>query len=81
MKKILGVPNWVQNVGFCHFLQVASLIFLDVVQDCSLGQCLTSSRAETVKEEMTQTEAKMIFSVLMLSSIHSDLLVLCDFIK
>ena len=52
MKKILGAPNWVRNLSFCHFLQVASLVFLDVVQDCSLRQCRTSSRAETLKEEM-----------------------------
>ena len=33
--------------NFCfHFLKVASLVFLDIAQDCSLGQCLTSSRAE-----------------------------------
>ena len=31
---------------FCHFLKFASLVFLDIAQDCSLGQCLTSSRAE-----------------------------------
>ena len=26
-------------------------IFLDIAQDCSLGQCLTSSRAETSKKK------------------------------
>ena len=28
----------------------ASLVFLDIAQDCSLGQCLTSGRAETSKK-------------------------------
>ena len=47
MKKVFGVPNWVRNYGFCHFLKVASLVFFDIAQDCSLVQCLPSSRAET----------------------------------
>ena len=32
---------------FCHFFKFGSLDFLDTAQDCSLGQCLTSNRAET----------------------------------
>ena len=47
IKKVSGAPNWVRNDGFCHFLKVASLFFLDIAQDCSLGPCATSSRAET----------------------------------
>ena len=47
MKKNLEAPNWVQDEGFWHFLKVASLVFLDIAQDCSLGQCLTSRGAET----------------------------------
>ena len=50
MKKNSGPLNWVQNQSFCHFLKVASLVFLDIAQDCILGQCLTSSRAETLKK-------------------------------
>ena len=50
MKKNWGAPNWVQNQGFCYFLKVASLVFLDIAQNCILGQCLTSSRAETSKK-------------------------------
>ena len=46
-EKSFGAPRWVRNLGFCHFLKVASLVFLDIAKDCSLGQCLTSSRAET----------------------------------
>lgn len=38
MKKILGAPNWVRNYGFCHFLEVATLYFPYIGQDCSLGQ-------------------------------------------
>ena len=81
MKKISGTPNWVRNCGFCHFLKVASLVFLDIAQDCSLGQCLTSSRAETSKKKVkkkfiTQIGAEMIFSILMSSSVYSNLLVL-----
>ena len=49
MKKIPGVPNWVRNQGFCHFLKVASLYFLDIAADCSLEQFLTYSRVETSK--------------------------------
>ena len=51
-KKKIGDPNlglmgqnWTQN--FCYFLKVASLVFLDIARDCSLEQCVTSSRAET----------------------------------
>ena len=46
-KKNLGAKNWVRNYVFRHFLKLASLVFLDIAQDCSLGQCLTSTRAET----------------------------------
>ena len=45
-------PNWVRNQDFCYFLKVASLVFLDVAQDCSYGQCLTSNRAETSKKNI-----------------------------
>ena len=45
-------------------------IFLDIAQDCSLGQCLTSSRAETSKKKKKKKSgAKMIFSILMSFSI------------
>ena len=42
--------NWAQIEGFCHFLKCASLVCLDIAQDCSLLQCLTSSRAEISKK-------------------------------
>ena len=36
---------------FFHFLKFASLVFVNIAQDCSLGQCLTSSKAETSKKK------------------------------
>ena len=48
-KKKKLFQNWVGNQGFCHFLKFVSLVFLDIAQDCSLGQYLTSSRSETSK--------------------------------
>ena len=36
------------KLGFSPFFQV-NIIFLDIAQDCSLGQCLTSRSAETSK--------------------------------
>ena len=51
MKKFWGVQNCAQSQGFHHFLKFASLVFLDIAQDCSLGQCLKSSRAETLKNK------------------------------
>ena len=42
MKKIFWASNWVRR-SFCHFFKVASLVSLDIVQDCSLGQCRTSN--------------------------------------
>ena len=36
MKKNWGTPNWVQNWDFSHFLEVASLVFLDIAQDSGL---------------------------------------------
>ena len=68
MKKNWGAPNWVQNQGFCYFLKVASLVFLDIAQNCILGQCLTSSRAETSKKIVAEIGTEMIFSILMLSN-------------
>ena len=61
-------PQIGSEISFCHFLKVVSLVFLDILQDCSLGQCLTSSRAETSKKPkklVAQIGAKMIFSILM----------------
>ena len=49
-KKFFGVQIWFQNQSFRHFLKFASLVFFDIAQDCRLGQCLTSSRAETSKK-------------------------------
>ena len=63
--------------GFCHFLKVPSLVFPNIAQDYSLGQCLTASRAETSKKSfLAKIRAEMIFSILMLSSVHSNLFVL-----
>ena len=73
LEKNLGPPKLGLKLGqgFWHFLKVPSLVFPDIAQDCSLGQCLTASRA-------------VIFSILMLLSVHSKLLVyivFCNFIK
>ena len=51
-EKNSGTPIWVRNESFCHFVKVASLVFNDISQDCSLGQCLTSSRAKTSKKTL-----------------------------
>ena len=48
-EKTFRAQNWARNEGFCHFLKFASLLFLDIVQDCGLGQFLTSSRDRTSK--------------------------------
>ena len=50
-----------------------SLVFLDIAQNCSLGQCLTSSRATTSKKKKKVVGAEMIFSILMSLSVHSNL--------
>ena len=50
MEEISGNPNWVRNYGFCNFLKITSLYLFDIAQDCSLGQCLTSSGPETSKK-------------------------------
>ena len=47
MKKVLGPQVGSKIRFFCYFLKVVSLVSIDIAQDCSLGQCLTSSRAET----------------------------------
>ena len=49
MERFSADPNWVRNEEFCHFLKVASFYLIDIAQDCSLGHCLTSRRAETSK--------------------------------
>ena len=81
MEKISGVPNWIQNKGFCPYLKFVSLVFLNIAQDCSLGQWITSSRVESSKNNIvTQIVGEMIFSVLMSSSIHSNLLVITNIV-
>ena len=70
MEKISGDPNWFRNWGFCHFLKVVSY-FPDIAQDCSLGECLTSSRAETFKKKcVIEIGAEM-----MSSNVYLNLLV------
>ena len=54
--KTWGDPNGVQNWGFCHYIKVAPLVFVNIAQDCSLGQCLTSSRAETSNLHRVSTQ-------------------------
>ena len=50
-----------------NFLKFALLVFHDIAQDCSLGQCLTPSRAETSKKKnVVQIRAKMRFSSIFL---------------
>ena len=62
------------------FFKFGSLVFLGIAQDCSLGQCLTSNIAKTLKKKkkkknVAQIGAEIIFFILMLSSVHSNLLV------
>ena len=85
MKNNLGTPNWSEIR--CFFLRLpfsfktVSLVFLDIAQDCSLGQCLRSSRAETSKKKKKKKKivarigAEMILSILILLSVLSNLLV------
>ena len=41
--------NQVQNLVFCHFLKFGSLIFLEITDNDSLQQWLTSSRDKIYK--------------------------------
>ena len=50
-KTILRDPKLDPEIRFfCYFLKVASLVFLDIAQDCSLGQFPTSCRAQIGKK-------------------------------
>ena len=84
MKKI-GGPKLGPKFGFLPFSQscIIRLVFLDIAQDCSLGQCLSSSKAEITKKKKKNLSrnSEMIFSILMLSIIHSDLLVKLTFFE
>ena len=54
------------------------LSFLPFSQDCSFGQCLTPIRVEISKKKkkiVAQIGAKVIFSIQISSSVHSNLLV------
>ena len=81
MKKI-GGPKLGPKFGFLPFSQscIIRLVFLDIAQDCSLGQCLSSSKAEISKKKLSRN-SEMIFSILMLSIIHSELLVKLTFFE
>ena len=66
---------WILNWGFCHFIRVESLYFLEIAHSCRLGQCLTTSWARTSKRNfVAEIGAEMIFSILMSSTIHSNVL-------
>ena len=62
------------KLGFSPLLKFASLLFLDITQDCSLEQSLTSNRAETSNSLVAQIGTKIIFSLVMLSKVQSNLL-------
>ena len=51
MKKNCG-PQTELEIRVCHFLRITPLVFLDISQDCGLGQYLTSSTAETSKNKI-----------------------------
>ena len=59
------------KLGFLPFSQGCFYTFLDIAQDSSLGQCLTSSRAETSKKIVAQIGVEMIYFILMLS-VHAN---------
>ena len=47
-------PQLCAKLGCLHFLMpfsLASIIFIDIAQDCSLGHCLKSGGAETSKKD------------------------------
>ena len=53
LKKIFGDPNLgsmgliqAQNEVFRHLLEFESYVFLEIIYNDSLGQCLTSSRVK-----------------------------------
>ena len=48
-----GAPKLGPKFGFLPFSQscIIRLVFLDIAQDCSLGQCLSSSKAEISKKK------------------------------
>ena len=53
-KKIIQGPklghNLARNQFFCYFLKFGSLIFMEIAQEDSLEQCLTTSRDEPMKK-------------------------------
>ena len=75
--RMIRTSNWVRNKGFCYFFKVATSLFLDIAQDFSFGQCLTSSWAETSRKKIvTRSWTKIIFSILLSLSVHSNSLVI-----
>ena len=97
LTKKFGIPNLgqtgqnqAQNQVFHHFLKFGLLVFLEILQDESSEQCLTTSRGTTHKngggvklgqtgQNWAQIWSKMIFLVLMLLVVHSNLLVIFVF--
>ena len=73
-RRKMGGPNLDPKLGFSPLLKFASLLFLDITQDCSLEQSLTSNRAETSNSFVAQIGTKTIFSIVMLSKVQSNLL-------
>ena len=63
----------VPKLGFSSFSQGCVISFLDIAQGCSLGQCLTSSRAQTYK--------KILWPKLGPNKLKSNLLVFSDTVE
>ena len=82
-KKFFGTKFWPKRVKirskisfFCHFLKYGSLAFLDIAQDCSVGQGLIFRRAKTSKAKFYSPNCgRNDSSVLFSSRVYSNLLV------
>ena len=54
MKNNFGGQKCGPKLGFWAFFKFASLVFLDIAHDCSLGQCLTYGRGKTSRKRLSQ---------------------------
>ena len=46
------------KLEFCHFLKVASLVFVDIAKDCSLVQYLISTTIHKIFETISSFHVK-----------------------
>ena len=60
--KISRALTWAQNYGFCHFLKVATLVFLDIAHNCRAETSKTKQKKQKINYGPTSSRNNLFYS-------------------